>query len=193
MWVNTSTINESFSAVYVLYDIDSLQSISIRCIYDIVGPAYQILPADLCDLHRGEYQHRAFFNQSKVTELPTNLTSESDTERSSWRLSADSTVLIPSGFYTTMPQQHEHCTKANWKEGWNELIFDGCPASMSIDSDNDTFSDLVEVECRSDLWNASSFPVMGTTMLVTSLPTAEDMDGDGFCNLMDLDADNDGA
>lgn len=189
VWVDSSAINGSFSAVYVLDDIKSLQSISIRCVYHSIGE----IPSDVCDLQREDLLHFAFFNHSEVTDLPAILTSEGDTEQSTWRLSAQPTTLLPSVFDITIPHQHEHCTKANWKGGWNELIVDGCPASLSIDSDNDTFSDLVEVECRSDLRNASSYPVMGTTMLVTSLPTAEDMDGDGFCNLMDLDADNDGV
>lgn len=61
---------------------------------------------------------------------------------------------------------------------WLDTDGDGIGNNADINDDGDGWSDLFEILCETDPWDANSFPI--------------DTDGDGHCDFLDTDDDNDG-
>ena len=170
VWTNVSSLDRSWSAVHYLDNMGSLSNLSIECIYF----EQTDLQSNRCDLNPSE-DFKIYFDLTNMSEeWMINLNSSSDTQdRSSWTLSSQ-----PLSEYLALPLPYEHYGHCpNWSEGWNQLVVNGCMASESIDSDNDTYSDAMEVRCHTNLQDTNHTP--------------DDLDGDTICDYIDIDADND--
>ena len=128
-----------------------------------------------------DFSHVVLVNNSEMTKplLPPN-----DVENATWDISPDlpqgMNLNLTTGIITGTPSEVMNNTTftlwANLTDGlsiesnfWLEVL---------EDSDGDGFPDVQEINCGSDILDASDSP--------------EDIDGDGICNLIDPDIDGDG-